>query len=105
MITKHWAMMTLPPGLYAYKGDDGVTRQFAIPKSAAAQHVARGHGRTAEIYPDAHLGDMTPIPAVAIDDEQDLLALEQDAVGIQAQIVNAEAMDDAAEVAVLALAG
>lgn len=74
----HWKTAFCSPGFYLVsRGSNAVVRQFAVPLTEAAEHVAREREPQSEMYPFAHLGDLTPVPVVLINDVQELKGLER----------------------------
>ncbi|MFA5525201.1 MAG: hypothetical protein WC992_00050 [Acholeplasmataceae bacterium] len=74
----HWRLWSGRPGTYILPGiPPNVVRNFAIPLSGSALRVAQKHGRLADIYPQADLGDLSPRPAVLVDDEEGIAELEK----------------------------
>lgn len=74
---RHWVTMVCTPGSYSLGNgaDTHVIRTFAVPVSDAAKHVAAKSAITAEIYPGADEGDMTPVTVIEVAGIADLQRL------------------------------
>ena len=97
----HWEVTYLSPGFYSVaRGSNAGVRQFAVPLTKAAEHVAREREPQAEMYPDAYRLDLTPFPVVAIDDVEELEELEAKAIVINEQLPDEAAILDRELVAV-----
>ena len=75
----HWEVAYLQPGFYSVAwGSNADVRQFAVPLTSAARHVALASEPQAEMYPDAGRGDLTPLAVVLIDGAATLVDALQD---------------------------